>query len=128
MTYDTIYTKKATTHCTDTRKHPAYLKYSYLWLLLTAILLTFGVMLGSSLLASSRSNAAGKDDILYKYYTSIQIQPGDTLWSLSEQYAVASKISQNDYVDELISMNHLSDTTIHTGDYLTISYYSYELK
>lgn len=96
--------------------------------ILAVILLSLGIILGSTFLSSSRSNAASNENTLYKYYTSIQVQAGDTLWSIAQQYAPSSEISQQDYVDEIISMNHLQGDTIHAGDYLTISYYSSDFK
>ncbi|MGN0341548.1 MAG: LysM peptidoglycan-binding domain-containing protein [Roseburia sp.] len=95
---------------------------------LAVVLLVLGIILGSTFLSSSKSNAASPEPVLYKYYTSIQVQPGDTLWSIAREYAIASEISQQDYIDEIVTMNHLQSETIHTGDYLTIFYYSSEFK
>lgn len=96
--------------------------------ILAVILMSLAIILGSTFLSSYRSNAASNENTLYKYYTSIQVQAGDTLWSIAQQYAPSSEISQQDYVDEIISMNHLQGDTIHAGDYLTISYYSSDFK
>lgn len=58
------------------------------------------------------------------YYTYIQIQPGDTLWSIAEAYTEGTDIAVEDYVKQLKQMNHLAkDTdTIHVGNYLTVMY------
>ena len=58
-----------------------------------------------------------------KYYTSICLEEGDTLWSIAVRYNVHSDKSTEEYVRELRRMNGLSDDTIHAGHYLTVSYY-----
>ena len=56
-------------------------------------------------------------------YTSIQIQPGDSLWSIASRYAEGSPMDTRQYVRELMRMNRLADETIHAGNYLTVVYY-----
>lgn len=56
------------------------------------------------------------------YYTYIQIQPGDTLWSIAEDYAVRTDITVDEYVLRLKQMNHIGEDTIHVGHYLTVMY------
>ena len=92
------------------------------------LILALGIIVGSTFFASSRSNAASNEPMQYKYYTSIQVQPGDTLWSIAGKYALDSEVARQEYVDEVIRMNHLHGETIHAGDYLTIAYYSEEFK
>lgn len=63
----------------------------------------------------------------YKYYTSVQVQPGDTLWDLADRYAGGEHYeSQAQYITEVMNMNHLTEETICAGDYLIIPYYSEE--
>lgn len=66
----------------------------------------------------------GQRSLYKKYYTSICLEEGDTLWSIALRYNVYSDKSTQEYVRELRRMNGLSDDTIHAGHYLTISYYS----
>lgn len=61
-----------------------------------------------------------------KYYTSIRLEEGDTLWKLAERYNNHSEKSMEAYVRELKSMNCLIDDTIHAGNYLTVTYYKAE--
>lgn len=63
-----------------------------------------------------------------KYYTSIRLEAGDTLWSIAEEYNVNSNKSMDEYIRELRRMNSLSNDTIHAGHYLTVSYYAAEEK
>lgn len=64
-----------------------------------------------------------KSSPYHKYYTSIQIQDGDSLWSIAETYRTHSGKSAAEYVCDLKEMNSLSGDTIHAGHYLTIYYY-----
>ncbi len=57
-----------------------------------------------------------------RYYTSIHIENGDTLWSIAEAYRNPEE-SVIDYVRELRQINSLSDDHIDTGHYLTVRYY-----
>jgi LysM repeat protein len=82
-----------------------------------------GVLIGSNLLDSSKSEAENSKEI-YKYYTSIQVESGDTLWSIADKYASSEYSDRDTYMKELLALNHLSDTTIHSGQYLTVAYYS----
>ena len=76
-------------------------------------------------LASGRSTAS-KDHPSYKYYTSIQIEKGDTLWSIADTYMTSEYDSIQDYIREIKELNHLGPDDIHAGQYLTIPYYSGE--
>lgn len=66
-------------------------------------------------------------EVSYKYFTSIQIESGDTLWSIAEEYADAAHYdSKNDYIKEVKSINNLRNDEIMSGQYLVIPYYSYD--
>lgn len=59
-----------------------------------------------------------------KYYKSIAIEEGDSLWSIAEEYITEEYDSTKEYVNELMSMNGLQNETIHTGSYLVVAYYA----
>lgn len=66
-------------------------------------------------------------DISYKYFTSIQIEKGDSLWSIAQEYSDSEHYDSNsDYIAEVMAMNNLKDDKIVSGQYLIIPYYSYE--
>lgn len=67
------------------------------------------------------------EDVSYKYYTSIVIGSGDTLWTLAEEYGddVHYK-STSDYINEVMQINHLKNDQIKAGEYLIVPYYSNE--
>lgn len=56
------------------------------------------------------------------YYTCIQIQPGDTLWSIAKAYTEGTDIPADAYVRQLKQMNSIGEDTIHAGNYLTVMY------
>ena len=65
---------------------------------------------------------------VYKYYTSYEIQPGDTLTSIAQKYTVNSNVSISEYISEVKKNNQLTTDKITSGKYIVISYYSDEYK
>jgi LysM repeat protein len=68
------------------------------------------------------------DNPMYKYYTSYEIQPGDTLTSIAQRYTVNSNVSISEYIREVKKNNNLVSDRITSGNYIVISYYSDEYK
>ncbi len=58
-----------------------------------------------------------------KYYTSVPVRSGDTLWSIAREYNRHSGMTDEEYVDELRHMNSISGLDIHAGHYLTVCYF-----
>lgn len=88
--------------------------------------LVISVMIGAGLVMAQDEN--GGKDTTYTYYKSIEIQDGDTLWALAEEYA-DGETSVQDYVKELKEINDLSiDGDIHSGQYLTVMCYDNEYR
>ncbi len=67
------------------------------------------------------------ENITYKYFTSIQIKAGDTLWSLADTYADSVHYaSREEYIAEVMNINHMTSEDIYTGNYLIVPYYKAE--
>ena len=81
------------------------------------------IVIGSFLLGSVRAQAASAE-VTQKYYTSIQINSGDTLWSIAEDYITEDYRDMNEYIDEVCSINKICRDEIHAGAYITVPYYS----
>lgn len=64
----------------------------------------------------------------FKYYTSYEIQPGDTLISIAEEHICEAPVSVDDYVSEVKNINKLSSDKITSGKNIIIAYYSDEYK
>ena len=62
-----------------------------------------------------------------KYYTSIEIQPGDSLWALCQEYMSEEYAAPSEYIEEVRQLNHLIDDSITAGGYLVLPYYSSEI-
>lgn len=72
-------------------------------------------------------NARAEEQVspqLNRYYTSVQLRQGDSLWDLAEQYRQGSPYSRSEYVEELKRMNGLKSEQIHSGEYLTVVYFA----
>ena len=67
------------------------------------------------------------EQIAYKYYKSIVVESGDTIWDYANEYAHEDFYDSYDsYIKEVIRINAMSDDSIQSGQYLIIPYYSYE--
>ena len=102
----------------------------YQWIalgILTLLIVVGGSLLGSVIISASRSEAS-LEQRSFKYYTSIQIQPGDTLWSIASTYMSPEYDSLQDYIDEVKKLNDLGPDHIHSGQFLTVPYYSHEFR
>lgn len=86
----------------------------------------FFILICSMVFGTIRTSAASAD-VSYKYYTSIQIQTGDTLWDIADTYCSPEYDTISDYIEEVCSINQLSSgDEIHSGQYITVPYYSHE--
>lgn len=95
-----------------------------------AILLCFAVLIafGGSLAMTRTAEAGTTQSSRYKYYTSIQVEPGSSLWEIAREYASSEYEDLEDYIREVRQINHLDQDTIYAGSYLCIPYYSSEYK
>lgn len=67
------------------------------------------------------------ETIEIKYYTSIAVSSGDTLWSIASEYKGIYYASEADYIKEVKRINSLKNETIYAGQHLVIPYYSNEM-
>lgn len=92
-------------------------------------LLTIMLVISLSLIFFGFGTKAQSNDaeISYKYYKSITVKDGDTLWNYAEQYGDSFHYDSNqEYIDEVIKMNALTDGEIISGQHIIIPYYSLE--
>lgn len=90
------------------------------------IVVTLGILLGTSInaLASSKADVAS----YHKYYTSVRIEAGDTLWTIADEYISDLNIDKQDYIAEICAINDICEDKIHAGDYVVVAYYSQDMK
>lgn len=74
------------------------------------------------------SNKADAEDSreIYTYYTSYEIQPGDTLWTIADQFMGPDFTDKTTFIDNIKRLNHMSTDSITAGNHLVIEYSSYE--
>lgn len=59
-----------------------------------------------------------------KEIVSVQINKGDTLWSIAGRYITEEYKDMNDYIKEIKKTNGLTSDTIHEGGYIVVPYYA----
>lgn len=64
----------------------------------------------------------------YKYYTSVTVGAGETLWKIADNYIDYDYYKdKSSYISEVCSINHLDDEgSITAGEMLILPYYSSE--
>lgn len=89
------------------------------------LIVMFGVGVGFGTLLAKAEEP--ETDSMYKYYTSIKVEPGDTLWDLAELYMDDKHYdTRMDYIYEVININHMMTDRLTAGKKLIIPYYSDE--
>lgn len=91
-----------------------------------AVCLTLILSVKSAAFSSAAQDNEQTDH--YKYYKTIEIHKGDTLWDIARKYKTDEYDSVQDYIDEIKQINNLKDHNIQAGNYLIIAYYEPEFK
>ena len=73
---------------------------------------------------SRKEERVGNERGTFKYYKSVIIEKGDTLWSIALQNIESDADDVHAYIKEVKKMNGLRDDTITAGMYLIIPCYS----
>lgn len=103
---------------------PSSFKSHILKAFAAAVLIALSMAGGSFIVRAENASP----DVVYKYYTSIRVGKGDSLWSIVDRHADEYFESKQDFLQEVIQINHLLDSDIRQGDYLIIPYYSSEFR
>lgn len=90
------------------------------------LLVSIMILLGTSIRAFASSQNERKT--VYKYYTSIEVASGDTLWDLADEFIDGYQIDKTEYIKEVCKLNHLQNTEIHAGEHIVVAYYSTDLQ
>lgn len=101
-----------------------------LWLYRTAAMILCSMLLLVVMVTAITTDAS--DDVAdprIKYYTSVRVQEGDSLWDLSEDFLSDEYSGRFEYIKEVQQLNHLTDDQAILEDaYLVFPYYSSELR
>lgn len=113
---------------TSERRARSFQFHKLILILFITLCISFlcGITFGSILSNATTTDEKAKDT--FKYYKSITVEHGDSLWSIAKENISAEYVSVDAYIDEVRFINSLSGTTIHAGNSLTIPYYSTEFK
>lgn len=105
-------------------KKKTYTNKFKIHILIFSIILISSLVLGCNFM-NSNSTINKHSQTNRKYYTSIMIENGDTLWGIANKYYAHSDetTSINEYIKEIKLVNGLTDEQINTGEYLTLPYY-----
>ena len=84
------------------------------------ILLIMGILFGIKVpvLAGKEENGT-----VQKYYKTICIEAGDTLWDIAGEYMTDSNMTRQEYVDAICTLNDIEVDEIVAGDQLIVMYY-----
>lgn len=94
-------------------------------------MITLFTMIGCLHFGKLSTDAHGnleEDPVSFKYYKSIEIEEGDTLWGIAEEYMSDEYDSVQEYIAELKEINQLVTDDIQSANYLTVVYYDSEFK
>ncbi|PPA71968.1 cell division suppressor protein YneA [Jeotgalibacillus proteolyticus] len=78
-------------------------------ILFIVIALIFGYYLTSAITKDSHSSMV-----------KIEVQQGDTLWSLSREYAESLSMTENDFIEWVAAANNLNSYSINEGEGLVL--------
>ena len=91
------------------------------------ILVMFGIGVGFGTLLTRAEEPT--DNSAYKYFANVEIQSGDTLWEIADAYMdSANYSSREEYLNEIMTINHMMDDKLITGQKIIVPYYSSESK
>ncbi len=82
--------------------------------------------LGSMIFTDAKAEADDHKTV-YKYYKSIEINSGDTLWSIAKEYKSEDCTTQ-EYISEVKLINGLATDNIQDSQHLMIVYYDTEYR
>ena len=92
--------------------------------LLTAFFTFCMIVIISFAVCGFSSNAKMETEVeVCKYYKSVMIEKGDTLWSIASQNMNSGYNDISSYIEEVMRMNGLQDDRITEGMYLVIPYF-----
>lgn len=100
------------------------MRKNFLLAIMTVCLVfTFSFSVNSFLSNAKADNANAS----HKYYKSITISDGDTLWSIAQEYMDNEHYdSIKDYIKEVKKVNSLASDSISYGENIIVPYYSYD--
>ena len=102
--------------------------HKFVMFIVFTLLIAFlcGITFGSMFASAQTTEEKAQDT--FKYYKTITVESGDSLWEIASENISDEYDSMDDYIAEVCSINGLDSTQIHAGRSLTVPYYSAEFK
>lgn len=113
--FQTLPGKPVRSQCVATTSAPVALKASTI--VAVAVALTLFFVLAMSVF--SARHAAYAESVSNITYETIRVQPGDSLWSLAEEYPIEG-LSTQETSDMIRSVNHLEHGSLAAGAHLKV--------
>lgn len=93
--------------------------------ILFAILTSCLVITLSFMINGFLSNAKTEsEDVEFKYYKSVSVEKGDTLWNIANEHMNCDYKNAEEYIQEIMKVNGLNNEQITAGRYLIVPYFS----
>ena len=92
-------------------------------LYLAIAILLFGIVSVLVLRPTPDLNA-NADHVNNKYFTTITVSSGDTLWDIADEYRTVEYADAQEYIDEVKEINQIKGDEITVGCTLVIPYYA----
>ena len=61
--------------------------------------------------------------VVNKYYKTICVEAGDTLWDIAGEYVEGTDVSRQEYIEEVCRLNGLEGDEIQAGEHIVVAYY-----
>lgn len=89
-----------------------------------ALTIVFVVLVGI-MWCTSLQIFEGEDEVVIKnkYYKTICVEAGDTLWDIAGEYVEGTGVSRQEYIQEVCELNGLEADEIVVGEYIVVAYY-----
>lgn len=90
-------------------------------MILSVCIVILSCICGKTLVTSGKERS---DSGCLRYYKTIEVQPGDSLWTIADTYNDNSDLSIREYIKELKSINRMASDSIRAGDSITVVYFA----
>ena len=61
--------------------------------------------------------------VVNKYYKTICVEAGETLWDIAGEYVEGTDVSRQEYIEEVCRLNGLEADEIQAGEHIVVAYY-----
>ena len=85
-----------------------------------AIIICILIAIISLILLFNVTSSAKNTYTAETYYSNVYVNSGDTLWDIATENYSVEYGDFDDFLDEIRTLNHLSNDKIHSGEYIVV--------